>query len=81
MVDGSVLALFPHREDVDLNRLRDRLNREVKHRQLFRPYGPVVREEDADATPGKPDEGRAHGSTTAPTPWPSTGPRTRAGPR
>ncbi|MBI5241439.1 MAG: carbamoyltransferase [Elusimicrobia bacterium] len=28
--------------------MRDRLNREVKHRQLFRPYGPVAREEDAD---------------------------------
>lgn len=28
--------------------MRDRLNLRVKHRQPFRPYGPVAREEDAD---------------------------------
>jgi carbamoyltransferase len=29
--------------------MRERLNLRVKHRQAFRPYGPVVREEDAQA--------------------------------
>ena len=29
--------------------MRERLNCRVKHRQPFRPYGPVVREEDAEA--------------------------------
>ena len=29
--------------------MREHLNLRVKHRQAFRPYGPVVREEDADA--------------------------------
>ena len=28
--------------------MRERLNLRVKHRQAFRPYGPVVREEDAE---------------------------------
>jgi len=30
------------------NAMRDRLNLKVKHRQPFRPYGPAVREEDAE---------------------------------